>query len=113
MGESCGWGRGGRRDRRLTMMCLELELFMRPPRPGRGSAAVPLLQEADTRSIDEGGWRRQVHLPELDVSEPEPPSRVVQRLDAYRVSNEGPADNHELATEADHAVRRARSFDNP
>jgi len=54
-----------------------------------------------------------LNLPELDIPEPQPPSRVVERLDAYRMPNEGSANHQELAAEGDHAVRRRRPFDDP
>ena len=79
----------------------------------QGASALPSLQETSTSRIDDGGWRWQLNLPELDIPEPKPSRRLIERLDAYRMPNEGSANQQGLATEADPAVRRGGSFDDP
>jgi hypothetical protein len=79
----------------------------------RRSSAPPLLQETNAGPIDHGAWGWQLNLPELDIPKPKSPIRVVERLDPYRMPNEGFANDQLLTADGDHAVRRRGSSDHP
>jgi len=54
-----------------------------------------------------------LNLPELDIPKPKSPIRVVERLDPYRMPNEGFSNDQLLTADGDHAVRRCGSSDHP
>jgi hypothetical protein len=54
-----------------------------------------------------------LNFPELDIPKPKPPIRVAERLDPYRMPNEGFANHQEFTAHGDHAARPRGSSDHP